>query len=239
MKHICICGDCFEQLARMKNNSVDMILTDIPYGGECSGFTEGGLQKINRVGADVNSMSEFDTEKFVRECIRVCKGTFIIFCGYKQMGIIREVFDSMRPKLQMFRMVNWEKTNVSPMNGQYFFLNSNEFAACFRKPKAYWGGRCKHTNFIHKTTPLPWHSTSKPVGLMKQLIELGCPPNGVVLDPCAGSFSVAIAAEKSGRNSVNVEKNPEFFDKAIMRTYEDGVTPIVLPAMPEQTKEYR
>lgn len=230
MKHICICGDCFEQLARLKNASVDMILTDIPYGGECSGFKEGGLQKINRVGADVDSMADFDTEKFIRECIRVCRGTFIVFCGYKQMGIIREVFDSMRPKLQMFRMINWEKTNVSPMNGQYFFLNSNEFAACFRKPKSWWGGHCQHTNFIHKTTPLPWHSTSKPVGLMQQLIELGCPPGGTVLDPCAGSFSVAIAAEKAGRNSVGFELNPDFFVKAIERLELEGACPTVLPA---------
>lgn len=228
MKHICICGDCFEQMAKMKNASVDMILTDIPYGGECSGFKEGGLQKINRVGADVDSMADFDTERFIRECIRICKGTFIIFCGNKQMGIIREVFDSMRPKLQMFRTLNWEKTNVSPMNGQYFFLNSNEFAACFRKPKAYWGGHCQHTNFIHKTTPLPWHSTSKPVYLMQRLIELGCPPTGTVFDPCAGSFSVAIAAEKCGRNSVNLELNPQFFDLAMQRLVTEGVSPLIL-----------
>ena len=230
MKHICVCGDCFEQLAKLRTGSVDMILTDIPYGGECSGFKEGGLQKINRVGADVDSMADFDTERFIRECIRVCKGTFMVFCGYKQMGIIREVFDSMRPKLQMFRMINWEKTNVSPMNGQYFFLNSNEFAACFRKPKSWWGGHCQHTNFVHKTTPLPWHSTSKPVGLMQQLIELGCPPDGVVLDPCAGSFSVAVAAEKSGRNSVGFELNPDYFIKSIERLELEGACPTVLPA---------
>lgn len=229
MKHICICGDCFEQMAKMKNASVDMILTDIPYGGECSGFKEGGLQKINRVGADVDSMADFDTERFIRECIRICKGTFIIFCGNKQMGIIREVFDSMRPKLQMFRTLNWEKTNVSPMNGQYFFLNSNEFAACFRKPKAYWGGHCQHTSFVHKTTPLPWHSASKPVYLMQRLIELGCPPTGTVFDPCAGSFSVAIAAEKCGRNSVNLELNPQFFDLAMQRLVTEGVSPLILP----------
>lgn len=154
MYHKCICGDCFEQFRTMKDNSVDMILTDIPYDGEVMGFVEGGFQRVNRDGAD---MRGFDTERFVRECIRVCSGTFIIFCGNKQMGIIRSIFDSMRPKLQMFRTINWEKTNVSPMNGQYFFLNSNEFAAAFRKPKAYWSGHCVHTNFVCRTRPLKWH----------------------------------------------------------------------------------
>ena len=234
MKHICTCADCFEQMAKMKTGSVDMLLTDIPYGGEVTGFVEGGMQRVNRDGADVKSMSDFDTERFIRECIRVCKGTFVVFCGNKQMGIIREVFDSMRPKVQMFRTLNWEKTNVSPMNGQYFFLNSNEFAACFRKPKSWWGGHCQHTNFIHKTQPLKWHPTSKPIGLMQKLIELGCPPDGIVFDPCAGSFSVAIAAERCGRNSVSIEMNPEYFDKSMERLFAEGVSPTILPQQPEQ-----
>ena len=65
---------------------------------------------------------------------------------------------------------------------------------------------------------------------MQQLIELGCPPDGVVLDPCAGSFSVAVAAEKSGRNSVGFELNPDYFIKSIERLELEGACPTVLPA---------
>ena len=222
MYHKCICGDCFEQFETMKDNSVDMILTDIPYDGEVMGFVEGGFQRVNRDGAD---MRGFDTERFVRECIRVCSGTFIIFCGNKQMGIIRSIFDSMRPKLQMFRTINWEKTNVSPMNGQYFFLNSNEFAAAFRKPRAYWSGHCVHTNFVCRTRPLKWHPTSKPVELLQKFIQLGCPPNGTVFDPVSGSFSTTIAAALAGRNSIGVEINKEYFDKAMERISSCGIVP--------------
>mgnify|MGYP002513841629 CR=1 FL=1 len=69
---------------------------------------------------------------------------------------------------------------------------------------------------------------------MKQLIELGCPPDGTVFDPCAGSFSVAIAAEKCGRNSISFEMNPEYFEAAFPRMLSNNVSPIILPQVTEQ-----
>lgn len=43
------------------------------------------------------------------------------------------------------------------------------------------------------------YPTQKPVSLLTTLIEALCPPGGLVVDPCAGSGTTAVAAHRSGR----------------------------------------
>ena len=205
--------DCFNVMASMPADSVDFVLTDIPYG-ECSGFTEGGLRKINRDAADKDADgSEFDYIKYTAECMRICKGNVIIFCGRKQIsGIITEM---EKHNAQMIRLIFWDKPNVSPMNGQFFFLNSSEQAVACRQKNAYFSGHCEHPLFVTPTRPIDIHDTPKPIDLFKRLIELCCPPDGVVFDGCAGSFTTAVAATQCHRQYICVEKSKEFYDKAM------------------------
>ena len=58
------------------------------------------------------------------------------------------------------------------------------------------------------------HPTQKPVELLKTLIEIFTDPNDVVIDPCAGSGSTIIAAEKTGRKGYGFEIKKEFCEKA-------------------------
>jgi len=54
------------------------------------------------------------------------------------------------------------------------------------------------------------HPTVKPIQLMAYLIELGCPPDGVVLDPFVGSGTTCIAAKRLTRKYVGIEIKPEY-----------------------------
>lgn len=54
------------------------------------------------------------------------------------------------------------------------------------------------------------HPTVKPIKLMAYLIELGCPRNGVVLDPFVGSGTTCIAAKQLGRRYIGIEIKPEY-----------------------------
>lgn len=58
------------------------------------------------------------------------------------------------------------------------------------------------------------HPTQKPVELLKRLIEIFTDPGDVVIDPCAGSGSTLIAAERLGRKAYGFEIKKNFFDAA-------------------------
>lgn len=61
------------------------------------------------------------------------------------------------------------------------------------------------------------NETEKPVGLLEPLIEYGCPPGGLVLDPFAGSASTLVAARNIGRRAIGVEKRESQCEKAAQR----------------------
>ena len=58
------------------------------------------------------------------------------------------------------------------------------------------------------------HPTQKPVELLKRLIEIFTDEGDVVIDPCAGSGSTLIAAERMNRKSFGFEIKKEFYTKA-------------------------
>jgi site-specific DNA-methyltransferase (adenine-specific) len=61
------------------------------------------------------------------------------------------------------------------------------------------------------------HPTEKPVALLQPLIEYGCPPGGLVIDPFAGSGSTLDAARQSGRRAIGIEANEAYAEKAARR----------------------
>jgi len=58
------------------------------------------------------------------------------------------------------------------------------------------------------------HPTQKPVELLKRLIEIFTDEGDIVIDPCAGSGSTLIAAERLNRKGYGFEIKKEFYTKA-------------------------
>jgi DNA modification methylase len=61
------------------------------------------------------------------------------------------------------------------------------------------------------------HPTVKPLSLMRWLIRLAVPPDGVVLDPFTGSASTGIAAVMEGRTFLGIEREARYVDVACAR----------------------
>jgi site-specific DNA-methyltransferase (adenine-specific) len=58
---------------------------------------------------------------------------------------------------------------------------------------------------VHSAHGYAENETQKPVGILTPLIEYGCPPGGLVLDPFMGSGSTLIAARDSGRRAIGID----------------------------------
>lgn len=61
------------------------------------------------------------------------------------------------------------------------------------------------------------HPTVKPVELMRWLVRLVTPPDGVVLDPFTGSGTTGMACRYEGRGFIGIEREAEYVDIAERR----------------------
>src|SRR3954462_8505417 len=64
---------------------------------------------------------------------------------------------------------------------------------------------------------LAMHPTVKPVAMIAEAIKDAAHPKGLVLDPFAGSGTILIAAEKTGRRAAAIEVTPGYVDIAVRR----------------------
>jgi site-specific DNA-methyltransferase (adenine-specific) len=86
---------------------------------------------------------------------------------------------------------------------------SGQGAAC---PKFTKDGRPNHSikNQNH-------HPTVKPIKLMEYLVQLVCPPGGIVLDPFLGSGTTLCAAARLKRLGIGIEMSEEYLEIAKRR----------------------
>lgn len=63
----------------------------------------------------------------------------------------------------------------------------------------------------------PLHPTTKPVELLERAINNSSKPGDIIFEPFAGSGSLLIAAEKTGRSSRNMELDPIYCDVIVTR----------------------
>jgi len=61
------------------------------------------------------------------------------------------------------------------------------------------------------------YPTQKPLRLLEVLLESFCPPGGIVLDPCGGSGTTAVAAQRSGRAWIAIDASQAAIESATQR----------------------
>jgi site-specific DNA-methyltransferase (adenine-specific) len=207
--------DAFKFLPTMDADSIDTLLTDIPYNSV--NRKSSGLRNLDKGVADrAEDDKPFDLDVFIKEALRIVRGNFCVFCGFWQISPIIDLFTEAG--LQMVRLGVWEKTNPSPMNGEYGFVSGIEPFVFTRKQRAFWNGAITTPVLKYPVEQCNFHPTHKPIDLFAKLIDLMCPPGGIVLDPFAGSLSTAVAAKRTGRGYLCIEQEKRFINDS-MRFY--------------------
>ena len=202
-----------DYMKTMSDDCVHLTLTDIPYG--VVNRDSNGLRNLNKEEADVMT---FDLSDFLSEVYRVTSGTIIIFCSKEQISEIYKFFDEkQKKKLGTVRHLVWEKTNPSPMNGQYIYLSGIENAVWFKKKGATFNAHCKNPVFRYACGRSKLHPTEKNHDLLKELILDNSNEGDIVFDPCAGSGSHLLVAKENNRQWLGVELNREYFNIASER----------------------
>lgn len=206
--------DCMEYMKSIKNNSINMTLTDIPYGAvtrETNGLSK--LSNLDSLGSA--DKVTFDELKFCKEVLRVTKGIIIIFCGKEQFSTIFNFFAGQKGTT---RALVWEKINPVPSNGKYVYLSGIELAVWFKKSGYHtFNAFCKNTVFKY---PIPnggrrLHKTQKHWDLWKELMLDNSNEGDIIFDPCAGSGVTAQVAIENNRQYICCELDKEIYDKSL------------------------
>ena len=196
--------DCIQSMSTMKDASVDFTLTDIPY--DAVNRQSNGLRNLDKGKADIIT---FDLATFLEEVLRVTKNSIVIFCGKEQFSSIYAFFASKRGTV---RPIIWNKSNPSPMNGQYVYLSGVEMAVWFKKSGAKtFNAHCKNSVFKYPNGRSKLHPTEKNHKLIEELILDNTNENDMVFDPCAGSGTHLLVAKQHNRNYLGTELSKEYF----------------------------
>lgn len=199
-------GDCLELMKSIPDGSVDLLLTDIPYGGV--NRDDNGLRKLDKGKADIVT---FEMQVLLQELNRVCKGTIIIFCAREQLSEIYTYFNELQKnKIGTVRQLVWSKTNPSPMNGQHIYLSGNENAVWFKKKGGTFNAHCKSNVFRFPSGRSKLHPTEKNHKLLEELILDNSNTSDIILDPFMGSGSHGFVAKNLNRNFIGMELDPDY-----------------------------
>lgn len=214
-------GNCMEIFKKIKNNSIDLILTDPPYK---MNHTTGGCTNIglkNKWQGNIkagNTIMDFDLSikfnQWLPEVYRILKpsGHCYIFCNDKN---IQELLNqSTNIGFKESNILVWVKNNATPNR---YYMKNLEFILFLYKEKAKpinnMGSKCaievKNINGKDKL-----HPTEKPIELLNQYIKNSSNENEWVLDPFMGSGSTGVACKKLNRNFVGIELNEKYFNIA-------------------------
>jgi site-specific DNA-methyltransferase (adenine-specific) len=198
--------DCRDVLSDLPDNCVQLVLADIPYG--VVNRTSNGLRNLDKGVADEPT---FDWSEVFPDLLRICKGSFYIWCGTEQVSEIRGSFSDRKITS---RLCIWEKSNPSPMNGQHVWLSSVECCVFAKKPRAVFNEHCKSPVWRMPVPRGKLHPTMKPLTLMENLIRVSSNPGDTVLDFCMGSGTTGLAAINTNRKFIGIELNEEYYEVA-------------------------
>lgn len=204
-------GDSLELIKDIPDESIDMVLTDPPYG--MNYVSNHRKNKHKKIIGD-NSLEWLDD--FVSEIYRVSKNNtaHYMFCSYHNIDIFKQ---AIQKKFKVKNIITWEKNNTSMGDLKGDFAPKTEFIIFFQKGRRFINGKRDSNVFKFSRTKNKLHPTQKPVDLLEFMINKFSDENNTILDPFIGSGSTAIACLNTGRNYLGFELDKEYWNVSQVR----------------------
>lgn len=228
--------DAITGLHRIPDASIDLILTDPPYG----------LGKDYGNDSDKQEAAEYLawTERWIDAVLPKLKptGSLYIFLTWRYSP---EIFVMLKQRMTMINEIIWDRRVPSMGGSTRSFSSVHDTIGLFVKSKNYYfdldsvripydaetkkarsrsifvGAKWLELGYnpkdlwsvsrLHKEDPeRVEHPTQKPLEIIERMVMASCPADGVVLDPFMGSGTTAVAARRCGRHFVGFELNPDY-----------------------------
>ena len=197
------CGDCRD--VELDPETVDLLLTDPPYGMQYSGY---GLTTQN---ANIRADGARQGMRVVRQALRSSEPSWrpdvhlLLMCHWESWP---DFYDTIAPYAQIRNALIWYKNRGGMGDTATEYARDYEvilYAMRGRRPLAGKRPNAVIAGIPPCTATGRSHPTEKPVALMRALIARHCPPDGLVVDPFAGAGTTLIAARAERRRCVGIE----------------------------------
>ena len=231
------CGDGIKAAAAMPDRSIDLLLTDPPYGISSRYTCEGQVpRRLRKDGSDFIMPRGYfgewdeavDPHQWTAVVLPKVAGWAVTFCAQAQIGTYCDIFTD-NGLVAVGPMV-WQKTNPVPFNHKYKPVNAWEAVVVGKRPSTPFNGEMVHNVFVCKS-PSPQqriHPTQKPLPLVEEFVRLFSHTGDLVFDPFAGSATTVVAALHHDRRVIAYERDVNLYAAAAQRVEaETGVLQIL------------
>jgi DNA modification methylase len=237
--HRLYCGDARDERAYetlMKGTKADFVFSDPPYNVPIDGHVS-GLGRIRHRDFVMASgeMSQAEYTTFLEKVFR-------LLCAQTENGSIHDICIDWRHVFELLvagravyhelkNICVWNKSNAGMgsfyrsqhelvlvwKNGTQPHVNNFELGQFGRSRTNIWNYAGVNSFKRERAAELAMHPTVKPVALVADAIRDCSRRGGLVLDPFAGSGTVVIAAERTGRKARAIEIDPAYCDLIVKR----------------------
>jgi len=214
-------GDCLELMKQIDDKSVDLILTDTPYGINF----KSNMDTKNRFDYIQNDDNLDFFEPFIKEAFRVLKDNscIFLFCRFDNYPYFYNTIIKYGFKVK--NCLIWEKNKALGGLGdmESSFLNNYEFVLFAMKGrKILFENRIgRQFGLIKDDTinnPLKLlYPTQKPLKILRKLINITTKEQDIVLDCFCGSGSTCVASKQLNRKYIGMDINPKAVEIANKR----------------------
>jgi DNA modification methylase len=222
--HILGCGDSRDKDFVRKVvgvRKIKSVNSDPPYGVEVAG-SSAGFKKLSKDKAIANDHLQTDAEyaAFTREWIEAVKphlarkNSFYIFNSDKMVFALRE--GMLQAGVKFGQLIVWVKTQA--VIGRLDYAPQHELVAYgWHGTHEFLKGKDKSVIVYPRPSRSPFHPTTKPVPLIRQLILNSTRIGDVVYDGFLGSGTCLLACEQTKRVCIGIEIDPEYCRTTIDR----------------------
>ena len=239
--HKLILGDCLEQMKNIPDNSIDLVLTDPPYGTTACKWDsiiplEPMWAQLKRIIKSNGAIVMTASQPFTTTLIASNMNGFA-FCWVWDKCFAANFVQAKRQPLKDHEdVVVFTKTGAQPL---YYpqrvkrdvpikkggNKQSRAIPIAQTEASKAFGESGKTYDEKHPTSQIRFncrdgrglHPTQKPVALMEYLIKTYTNEGETVLDFTMGSGTTGIAAANTGRDFIGIELDDKYYSGALFR----------------------
>lgn len=207
--------DCLKAMKDIPDNSIDMILSDPPYGMSF----QSNYRKVKHKKIKNDDCLDW-LEDFIKQIYRISKDNtaHYLFCSIHNIDIFKQEIEKF---FKIKNILIWKKNNTGMGDLKGSFAPKYEMIIFFHKGRKLINGKRECDILEFNKTRNQLHPTEKPVDLLEYLIKKFSNENETCIDPFIGSGSTGVACNNLNRSFIGIEIDKDYFDIAEKRILGD------------------